>query len=32
MVCIETVNARDHAVLLAPGTSHHVVARIGVSG
>lgn len=32
MVCVETANARDHAVVLAPGTSHHLVVRIGVSG
>ena len=32
MVCVETVNALGHAVDLAPGASHHLVARIGVSG
>ncbi len=30
MVCIETVNALDHAVTLPAGGSHHLVARIGV--
>jgi glucose-6-phosphate 1-epimerase len=32
MACVETVNALDHAVVLAPGASHHLVARIGVAG
>lgn len=31
MVCVETVNARDHALELAPGASHRLMARIGVS-
>ena len=30
MVCIETVNALDHAVTVPAGGSHHLVARIGV--
>ncbi len=29
MVCVETVNALDHAVTLAPGASHHMTANIG---
>ena len=32
MVCVETANAGNHAVELAPGTSHHLTARIGVAG
>ena len=29
MVCVETVNALDHAVTLAPGVSHHMTACMG---
>jgi glucose-6-phosphate 1-epimerase len=31
MVCIETVNALDHALTVPAGGSHHLVARIGVA-
>jgi glucose-6-phosphate 1-epimerase len=30
MLCVETVNALDHAVTIPAGGSHHLVARIGV--
>lgn len=30
MICVETCNVADHAVTLAPGTSHEMKARIGV--
>ena len=28
MVCVETANALDHALVIPPGGSHHLVARI----
>jgi D-hexose-6-phosphate mutarotase len=30
MVCVETVNALDHALTIPAGGSHHLVARIGI--
>jgi D-hexose-6-phosphate mutarotase len=30
MLCVETANAADNAVLLAPGSSHKLVATIHV--
>jgi glucose-6-phosphate 1-epimerase len=32
MVCVETVNALDHAVTLTPGASHHMTAFIRAEG
>ena len=32
MVCIETANAHDNAVHIAPGATHRMAARIGVGG
>ena len=31
MVCVETVNTGKHAIELAPGASHHLVARVGIA-